>query len=407
MKIALISFLLDEGGGSVAVARRLARQLASRGEEVVAITTHRRGPLRTERRDGVDIYRFRPRNLYWVAEKDRQPTWKRVTWQLIDSWNPHVYRVVRKILERERPDLVHVHKLRGLSPAVWTAARSAGVEALVQTCHDYELLSPEGTLDSRVGRMAESGSPFLLPYRAMRARCSRAVTAVSAPSRHTLETAMQGGFFPRARSLVIPNSHGFDGAALRRLETAAESRGAADRVEILYLGRLVPNKGVEVLCEAFVRAERRAPRLRLSIAGDGPQAAFLRQRFAGHEKIRFCGNVGGEEKHRLLAETDLMVVPSTWREVFGIVIAEAFAYGKPVLASDIGAIPELVEPERTGELFPPGDVEALAELLAGVGGQPDEVRNRAAACFAEARKYTEERVTDGYLSLYREQVGHG
>ncbi|MDH7488794.1 MAG: glycosyltransferase, partial [Anaerolineae bacterium] len=222
MKVALLSYVFDPqaGGGAVRSARILAHGLAARGDEVVAIATARERRLRVEREEGVTLYSFLPWNLYWVGDKDRQPMWKRVPWQVLDIWNPHAYQVVRGILRRERPDIAHVNKLRGLSPSVWAAARAEGIP-LVHTCRDYELFSPEGTLESRVGAWAERGAWFLRPYAAFRAWLSRAVAAAVAPSRYTLDAHLTRGFFPRAAARVIPNSHGMTLAELDRIRAAS------------------------------------------------------------------------------------------------------------------------------------------------------------------------------------------
>src|ERR1041384_7122759 len=111
MKVALVSFLLDPaiGGGSATAVQTLARGLVEAGSEVVAITTHAERRPVTERSDGVTVHRFFPWNLYWVAVKDQHPAWQKVLWQLLDVWNPHAFATVRRLLERERPDVVHVH----------------------------------------------------------------------------------------------------------------------------------------------------------------------------------------------------------------------------------------------------------------------------------------------------------
>src|SRR6266508_1079939 len=115
MKIALVSFLFDPeiGGGAAVAARGLADGLTAEGFQVMVITTHAQPGISVEHVGSLTIFRFFPWNLYWVGNKDGQPVWKKVFWQLIDIWNPFSFRFVRSILARERPDIVHVHKLRG------------------------------------------------------------------------------------------------------------------------------------------------------------------------------------------------------------------------------------------------------------------------------------------------------
>ena len=178
MKVALLSSVCEiaAGAGAAAVAQYIAKELSARGHQVIVITTHPKSHLAVERTNGITVYRFFPCNLYWVGHKDRQQAWKKVLWQLIDIWNPHAFRIVRDILAQERPDVLHVQKLRGLSPAIWSAARAVGISGIVQTCHDYELMSPEGALSSRVGQWALRGAWMLRPYQRIRAQFSKLVT---------------------------------------------------------------------------------------------------------------------------------------------------------------------------------------------------------------------------------------
>jgi glycosyltransferase involved in cell wall biosynthesis len=401
MKVLVVSYLLDpqRGGGAATAALRLCQGLVERGVEVVALTTHDEPQPRTATQDGIRIHAFRPRNLYWVADKSRQPWPKKVVWQLIDIWNPQVYRYLRAIIERERPDVVHVHKMRGLSPAVWSAAAAEQCAPIVQTCHDYEAVSPEGLLDSAVGRMALERHPALRPYQAARARASRAVHVVTAPSRFTLDTVTGLGFFDRARPVVVPNSHGFRAAELAGLADAA-GRPGDDTFRYLYLGRLETVKGIDVLLRAFAAIAAAVPHVRLDVAGDGSRGDALRATYGGLPQVRFHGHVAGEEKRRLIAAADALVMPSIVREVFGISIAEAYAFGKPVIAARIGGMPELVRAGQTGLLVEPGDEAGLQEALGALAADRARTRAMAPACAAAARAYTLEAVTEQYLNAY-------
>ena len=401
MKVLVVSYLLDpqRGGGAATAALRLCQGLAERGVEVVAVTSHDERQPRTVTQDGIRTHAFRPRNLYWVADKSRQPWPKKVVWQLIDTWNPQVYRYLRAIIQRERPDVVHVHKMRGLSPAVWSAAAAEECVPIVHTCHDYEVVSREGLLDSAVGRMALARHPVLRPYQAARAWWSRAVHVITAPSRFTLDTVTGLGFFDRARPLVVPNSHGFRAAELASL-THTVSEPPGDTFNYLYLGRLETVKGIDVLLRAFAAIAAAAPHVRLDVAGDGSRGDALRAAYGGLSQVRFHGHVAGDEKRRLIAAADALVMPSIVREVFGISIAEAYAFGKPVIAARIGGMPELVRPGQTGLLVEPGDEAGLQEALCALAADRDRARAMAPACAAAARAYTLEAVTDSYLSAY-------
>lgn len=401
MKVAIVSFMLDTriGGGAAVSAMRLIDGLAERGIEVVAITTHRDAEPAVTRDGRVTTYAFRPRNLYWVGDKDSQPPAKRVAWQLVDFWNLDARRVVEHILADERPDVVHVHKLRGLSPSVWGASKAAGDTPLVQTCRDYEVMSPEGTLVGRVGRWAEQGAWFMRPYQSARARMSRHVDVVTAPSRFTLDALLSRGFFPNARSLIVPNTHGLAQADIDAARVAAVGFEPGECFRLIYVGRVEPVKGVDMLCEAFVQARAREAKLALDIVGDGTDLPALRERFGREPGIHFHGARFGTEKERLLHAADLAVVPSVWPEVFGNVIIEAYAAGRPLLTTRVGGMPELVDEGRTGFVVMP-DVGALRDAILAAAAQPDAIRAMAGNCFTAAERYTLEATTNSYLNAY-------
>lgn len=408
MKVVVISYIFEQdvGAGAVASALRLVQGLAQRQIDVVVITTHPHRQPSVTVEDGVKVYRLHPQNLYWVGDKEQYRGLRKVLWQLIDTWNPQVYIHVRRILQLEKPDVVHVHKLRGLSPAVWSAANAAGCRPVVQTCRDYELLSPEGTLMSRVGRWAEQGAWFMRPYGWMRAKTSRLVDVATAPSRYTLTTLTNRGFFPRAKQLVVPNTHGYSLAELAAIEATATSEAPRRRpgdVRLLYLGRLEQTKGVDLLCAALLSSAKDHPELHLDLVGDGTYEGQLRQSYADHPQIHFHGAVFGAAKEQLLRECDVVVVPSIWPEVFGNVIIEAYAHGKPVIATRVGGIPEIVQEGETGLLVAPDDRTALQKAICRAAEHPKMFQQMNRACFNAARRYALETITEGYLHAYKNE----
>lgn len=401
MKVLIVSYLLDPriGGGAATSALRLCQGLVAQGVEVVAVATHNEPQPRTTEEYGFRVHYFRPRNLYWVADKDQHSLPERAVWQIIDTWNPHVYRQLRRIIDRERPDVVHVHKLRGLSPAVWTAAAAENRHPIIQTCRDYEAVSPEGQLESTVGRMALRRHWALRPYQAARAHWSRAVDVATAPSRFTLEIITGLGFFPEAQPIVVPNTHGYHAAELPRGPASAVPP-PGDTFRFLYLGRLETTKGIDLLLKAFTQIAADIPYAHLDIAGTGTRAEALRRQYGAHPQVRFHGYLAGDAKDQIIAQADMLLMPSIYREVFGNSIIEAYAFGKPVLAARVGGMPELVRPGQTGALVEPDDVDALGRALCKLAAAPQRVRAMGAACITAAHDYTLEAVTNGYLQAY-------
>jgi len=139
----------------------------------------------------------------------------------------------------------------------------------------------------------------------------------------------------------------------------------------LYLGRLSPEKGIPDLIEAV----RRTPGARLKITGRGAQEDEIR-RLAdrdGDGRIELTGHMSGDSLADATRGALAVVVPSIWYENLPFAVSEAFAYGKPVIGSRIGGIPEMIRHGETGWLFEPGDVDGLAACLAEALEDPARV----------------------------------
>lgn len=402
MKVLLATFLYEKslGGGVSAVVRELAKALTQRGIEVVVIATSMVRNVQFSYEEGVRIYRLPPYNLYWVGDKNRQPAWKKALWQGGDLWNPRIYAAARSIIAQEKPDVVHVHKLRGLSTAIWTAARWAGVKHIIHTCHDHELLSPEGTFSGRIGRLAYANEKAVWLYTLPRAWLARHVHIVTAPSQFTLNLHIKRGFFSRADRRVVANSHGFTRQQLSSMQGGKHS--VSERVNLLYIGRLEKFKGLETLCRSVEIASARQANLHLRIAGYGSLVEMMQNRYKDSTHIEWCGPVSGDAKERLFEDCDLAVAPSELHENSPITILEAYAHGKPVIASCVGGIPEIITEGKTGFLLPPGEVDIWAAKIEEVSRNPVILRNMRPDCLDAAQEFTIEEMLENYLAIYTE-----
>jgi glycosyltransferase involved in cell wall biosynthesis len=171
---------------------------------------------------------------------------------------------------------------------------------------------------------------------------------------------------------VVPM--GVDVAALNGVaRAAARARLGVDGFTALYLGRLVPDKGADLLLDALPDG------VTLLLAGDGPERARLERAAAGRPSVRFVGEARGPDKRALLAAADALVVPSR-RDGAPTVVREALALGLPLVATRAGGIPELVRHGHTALLCPP-TAPALAAALTRLRDDPA----LAAALSANAR----------------------
>ena len=143
-----------------------------------------------------------------------------------------------------------------------------------------------------------------------------------------------------------------------------------------FIGSFNRAKGAHVLLEALARlGSGFAAEVRLyGNPEDHPAyAASLRRQALDLPQVQWCGVFGAEQVFAVLAELDLLVVPSLWRENAPLILLQALAAGLPLLLSDVEGMADQVEAGRQALLFPPGDSAALAALLQGLQGQPEQL----------------------------------
>lgn len=175
---------------------------------------------------------------------------------------------------------------------------------------------------------------------------------------------------------------------------------------VTFAGRLVPEKGGDVLLRAFARVHQRISGARLIVAGTGPDAPRLRGLLAELEltnAVAMPGHLGGMDLEAALNAAWVHAVPSLWPEPFGLTTTEAMMRGTAVVASRIGGMEESVVHGVTGLLVPPGDVDALAEALLTILGDRSLAERFGTAGRDRARAhFSIDRLIDRFEALYQE-----
>jgi len=383
MKVCIISARLYSPPISVSheIQMTLVSQyLIKQGHEVFVITTtpDRSRGLSVEERNGTRVYSFYPLNIYERHTRGEPPLLARLIYNGIDLlWNPQPYRVIKGILARERPDVVHVHNWRGFSSSLFDAIKSLELP-LVHTVHDYFLVCPRTNLLRSSGRICTNQPPACRLYKAVkRLAVGNKPDIVTAPSQFVIDKLREHGFFQDTRAVSLPNATG--------LEDAHYGEKSYDTINILYAGLLMGHKGVHILIDAFKRLEYR--NIRLHITGTGPDAGRLKGMAEGDSRIVFHGFVPREELMQLYEGAHITVVPSIWYEAFGRIIIESFKRGTPVVASNIGGIPEIIEHGYNGLMFEPGNVSELKETLEGLIESPPEMERLRQGAFESVKRY--------------------
>ncbi len=272
--------------------------------------------------------------------------------------------------------IVHLHHPNPLGDLSYVLARPAA--PLVVTYHSDIV---------RQMHLAKLHAP-LLRYILDRA------AAIVVTSPHYVDSSP---VLPRYRDKITVIPLGIEPPPAAWLEASPARNGGEP--QYLFMGRLMPYKGVQVLLEALTQVQGR-----LWIAGEGPAESRLRQQAAAagiHDRVEFLGFLSGREKWRRLAACDALVLPSLY-ESYGLVLVEAMAAGKPVVASDLPTgVSLLVQDGVNGRLFPPGDARALAAALRSLAADPAAARRlgEAGRRLMETH-YTTARMVSEYLRLY-------
>jgi glycosyltransferase involved in cell wall biosynthesis len=362
MKILLVHNFYQQPGGEDQVFRAEAGILRNAGHTVVELT----------------------------ETNDRVKEMSALALARATIWNSDAYQRVYETAARERPAVVHFHNTFPLlSPAVYYAARRAGA-AVVQTLHNYRFLCPAATLfrDGRpcedcVGHLpwpgvlhgcyrgswtASAGIAAMLGFHRLRQTFSRQVDAFIVLNEFARQKFLRGGLPPEKLFLkpnfVDPDPSFGDGG-----ET------------FLFAGRLSPEKGIEILLAAW----RESPDLPLlKIAGDGPLRAAVLDQIGSIKNAEYLGRIPHAEVLAAMKSSKALIQPSTWYEMFPVNVVEAFACGLPVIASDAGALPEIVSNRTNGLLFQSGNSKDLGRkvrLLASDSGLCCTLRKHARQAF--------------------------
>ncbi len=398
MKICLISNLYPPYvlGGAEVYVQRIARGLA-RDNEVTVITqqpftglTSLRGQAEFE--DGVKVCRFYPLNVYFTGYSRQAPQWLMPVWHLFNLWNPHPYREIRRILKRETPDIVHSHITSGFSLSVFSAVKSLRYPH-IHTCHGYALLSPWSAL-MRNGKIISRFNFWDRQFMKITRHFSKTAAVVSAPSQFVLDKHRENGFFPASKAVKIP-------IGIELGPYTGDKKGKESQtVDILYTGQLTTTKGVHTLIDSFRRLN--GEKVRLHITGKGDQEAELKEAATEDSRITFHGFVSREQLAELYRQADLAVFPSLFYENAPAVILESFRAGTPVIGSRIGGIPEIIEEDKNGRLFSPGNSDELTAILESLVNNPAELRRLGEEAIRSVQRYDINEHIKQLLTLYEE-----
>jgi glycosyltransferase involved in cell wall biosynthesis len=329
------------------------------------------------------------------------------------------FRVVRRpgllelIREIRAADIVHLANA-ALRPLL--IAHVLGKIRVIE--HDgYQVVCPNGLLIFGRERSVCPGHFMAARYHKC-LHCSRSNFGSVGSLRALILTFVRRWLAQRANANIVPSRHMgirvslpranliYHGTEPVNLEAAVDSEGP---VCFAFAGRLVPEKGVDVLLKAAHQLSRSTDEFRVQIVGDGPERARLERLAAelGLEaRVKFVGPVPAKRVNAVLSQVSAVVIPSVWEDCAPVVALEQMMQGRLVIASDIGGLGETVD--GYGLKFPAGDVDALESCMRHVIVNPKQMTElRKQARQQALYAYSEERTTKEHLRLYLELLKTG
>jgi glycosyltransferase involved in cell wall biosynthesis len=327
------------------------------------------------------------------------------------AYNRASYREMHRLLEADRPDLVHVHSVYPMfSPSILLACRKAGVP-VVMTVHTHNLTCPTwfhlrngSTCESCLGgneyqcvrhncrqNLLESTAYALRSFVARRFRLFHNNVDILMVPTHFSKTMLLRAGFDRDQVMVVPNP-----TAVTEIPS---DRALGDYVA--FAGRISPEKGLDTLLSAAALL----PHLSFKVAGDGPVLPSMIAR--APKNVSFEGRLAYDQLLSFYRKARMLVVPSVWFEPFGMVAADAMALGLPVVASRIGGLPDVVDEGVTGLLFEPGNAAELAQQICRIWADPElGARLGQSGRTKAAHRYSQEAYYRNLLAAYNTAI-HG
>ena len=323
-------------------------------------------------------------------------------------WSRRSYLAIRRKLAELRPDVAHFHNIFPLiSTSAFRACRESRVPVIL-TLHNYRLLCVNGLL-RRNGGECENCVGRRVPWPGVLHRCYRDSLGYSAAMAFMQFAQRVSGTWSRDVDLFIAPSEflrqkyvaaGFDAGRIIVKPNFVNHEPKVydgDRNYALFVGRLSAEKGVETLLAAW----KQLPYIPLIVVGDGPQKETLRASAQQLRNVAFVGAVGQNEVLGYMRRARYLAVPSECNESLSMVTLEAFACGTPVIASKLGALPEVITDGRNGLFFRPRDPCDLACKAAHLWSHPEHARalGRGARSDYETR-FSAERNYEQLIGVY-------
>ncbi len=355
MRVLIVNKYYYYKGGDCTYALELERLLKAQGHEVAFFSMLGDKNFDSEY------------EKYFVSEVDFKAKSKELAKIIKRPFgDKEVNQKFTQLMDDFQPEIIHLHNIHShISPSILKIARDRNV-SVVWTVHDYKLLCPVYTFrrDGRPCELCLTNKINVVKHKCMSNSIAASMLAYLEAEYWNLDKILQLVDLFLPPSMFMYNKLREGGAPEEKLVHLpyfiSEKRGISETIPsplpktYTYLGRLVPEKGIETLLEAAKDLE-----YTLNVIGDGPMFDELKLKYK-QNNIIFHGYLNWEQMLPILMQSNFTVTPSEWYENYPFSIIESLSLGIPVLGSSIGGIPELIDERFSGMLFTPFDKNSLS-----------------------------------------------
>jgi glycosyltransferase involved in cell wall biosynthesis len=399
MKICLISPLFDPWliGGAERYVTTLAYALSDYHEVIVITTIGPKNRANNSPKCNLKVIETGTKNVCSVYDIIHNSSSigiaRKSLWHFLDLWNIFAFKQIEKILCKEKPDLVHTNGVIGFSSSLFSAIKKHSQIPHIYTLHDYQLISRWSSL-FRMGKPISQFNFLDRMYMSYMRKISSSVHTVISPSKFLIDYHSKLGFFINSKKYVVPN-----GIKLHNDIVPREHSGS----EFLFIGQITEHKGLQIAIEAFKKLKEK--NAKLHIVGEGPYIKIAKQMSEGDSRVVFHGFVESKiELDEIFKRCSYAIVPSIWYEIFGLVIIECFDRGLPVIASNIGAIPELIQDRYNGFLFQPGDIDSLHNIVSNLLNRKELLPTLSKNAIESSKRFSIEKHMNNIMDIYNSTI---
>jgi glycosyltransferase involved in cell wall biosynthesis len=390
MKAMLINSLYWPNiiGGAEKSTKIIAENLNNSGIETVVVTVSDKEKV--DYVNGVKVYYVYHSNVYWSYYSKTKKTFIKVFWHILSLYNFSILKRVDRIIKKENPDIVNTNNLSEFTVGIWKVIKKNKIP-VVHTLRDFSLVCPRATL-FKVKDICRRKNLICILMLCFRRFFSKYVDSVVGNSHFVLEEHINSGFFKNSRKYVVYNS----------LETGNINpaiKKTISKVKFGYIGHLSYHKGIEFLLKVF----KENSKIDLHVFGKGitlEYEKYLKGKFKS-DNITFNGFKKTEEAFGII---DVLIVPSLCHDVLPRVIYEAYSYGVPVIGSDRGGIPEIINTGKTGYIYKAESEKELLNRINIFKENPGVISEMTPYCLKRAEEFLPGKVLQKYIDIYEEAI---